>query len=101
MQPNIKKKIGQWKSFDDINGLGHYCWHFLEDRDGNLWVATFDGLSRYDGKRFVNFTTMDGLAYDHVFCTHQDREGNIWVGTGDGLSRYDGKRFINFTTKYG
>ena len=33
----------------------------LEDKNGNLWIGTEMGLSRYDGKSFTNYTTADGL----------------------------------------
>jgi len=74
-----------------------------EDRAGNLWIGTAGGgVSRYDGERFITFTTEDGLALDEVSTILEDRAGNLWMGTvGGGLCRYDGEHFTTFTTEHG
>jgi ligand-binding sensor domain-containing protein len=68
----------------------------LQDKVGNLWFGTSgEGVYRYDGKTFTNFTEKDGLCNNSVLCILQDRNGNIWLGTNTGLCRYDGKNFTN------
>jgi signal transduction histidine kinase/ligand-binding sensor domain-containing protein len=61
----------------------------LRDRDGGLWVGTYDGglLHEYRG-RTRRFTHSDGLSGDSIRCLFEDREGNMWVGTRDGLDRF-------------
>jgi ligand-binding sensor domain-containing protein/serine phosphatase RsbU (regulator of sigma subunit) len=73
------------------------------DKKGNLWFGTVGGgVSRYDGKTFVNFTMAQGLAHESVWSIMEDKNENIWIGTyGGGVSRYDGKSFVNFTTTQG
>lgn len=62
----------------------------LEDRDGNMWLATWEGIIRFDGKQFVNYTLKESLRKFHVFSVLEDRDGNIWFGTiRGGLYRYD------------
>src|SRR5687767_12034866 len=64
----------------------------LLDNAGNLWFGTTgDGVYRYDGKSFTNYTTDNGLSSNAVWSILEDRTGNIWFGTDSGLSRYDGK----------
>jgi DNA-binding NtrC family response regulator/ligand-binding sensor domain-containing protein len=65
----------------------------LQDRDGNLWVATWGGLSCFEGTTFVNHTTRDGLPVDSLMCLHQDRRGQLWLGTESGMIRRDGEHF--------
>lgn len=66
----------------------------LEDKDGNLWFGTRgNGVSRYDGNRFLNFDVKDGLKDRSILSIHGDSKGNIWVGTSSGASQYDGQRF--------
>ena len=101
MYENIEKSKGLWESFDDIDGLGHECGCLLEDREGNLWIGTDNGLSRYDGRRFIIFTDGDGLGGNSIQCIHQDKKGDLWIGTNNGLSRYDGSEFVNFTDEDG
>src|SRR6476620_6583888 len=64
----------------------------LQDKDGNLWFGTTgEGVYRYDGKLFTQFTVRDGLSSNSVQCILEDRAGSIWFGTDAGLCRYDGK----------
>lgn len=68
----------------------------IEDRNGSIWVATMgEGVYRYDGQSFANFTVKDGLISNVVYSIMEDREGSIWFGTIGGVSRYDGRTFTN------
>jgi ligand-binding sensor domain-containing protein len=64
----------------------------LQDKNGNLWFGTTgEGVYRYDGKEFTQFTQKDGLSINSILSILEDKSGNIWFGTEDGVSRYDGK----------
>lgn len=66
----------------------------LQDKGGNLWFGTTgEGVYRYDGKFFTQFTVKDGLSNNTVWSIAEDKNGNIWFGTDDGICRYDGKTF--------
>ncbi len=71
------------------------------DHDGYLWIASFNGLNRYDGYDFKAFThdleDTSSLAGTNTRSTMTDRQGRIWVGTHK-LSRYNHKKevFQNF-----
>ena len=79
-----------------------------QDKTGFLWLATREGLVRYDGHSFKYFRNVPGdstsIYANHVYCITEDGEGNIWVGLArGGVSRYDRKtgkfRNYNFTEK--
>jgi ligand-binding sensor domain-containing protein len=54
-----------------------------------VWAGTWGGgLSRFDGKRWVNYTTAEGLPGNHVFMLHTDASGKLWIGTNNGLTTY-------------
>ncbi|MDB5150448.1 MAG: histidine kinase [Mucilaginibacter sp.] len=74
--------------------------NIIQDRKGNIWMAAFDGVFRYDGKSFTNVT--GNVSSARFFSVLEDRKGNLWFGSiGSGVFRYDGKSFKNFTTKEG
>lgn len=76
--------------------------NMLQDRNGIIWFATWQGIIRYDGKFFTNVTLKEGLGHFHIFSVLEDKAGNLWFGTiNKGLYRYDGKSFTYFTTQDG
>ncbi|NJD25960.1 MAG: regulator [Betaproteobacteria bacterium] len=70
----------------------NYVFSILAAPDGGIWAGTWGGgVSRYDGKKWTNLTTKDGLAGNIVYSMAQDAKGVFWFGTNRGVSRYDGK----------
>jgi ligand-binding sensor domain-containing protein/cbb3-type cytochrome oxidase subunit 3 len=51
----------------------------VEDKKGFLWIATENGVSRFDGKNFKNYTTAQGLPDNDVLVIEMDSAGAIWV----------------------
>ncbi|MCG8460619.1 MAG: hypothetical protein MI919_30425, partial [Holophagales bacterium] len=68
----------------------------LQTRDGYLWLATFDGLVRYDGARFEIFRSDEypALRSNRVGLLEEDRHGTLWIWMDQGLIvRYRDGRF--------
>jgi ligand-binding sensor domain-containing protein len=69
----------------------------LQDMAGNLWFSTDgEGVYRFDGKSFTNFTAKDGLCDNYTTDIIQDKSGNILIGTRSGICKYDGNIFSNY-----
>ena len=68
----------------------------LQDKQGFIWVATQNGLNRFDGSSFKVFQgeagAAKGLTSDAIFSLSEDLDGNIWVGTLNGVNIYDAAR---------
>ena len=54
----------------------------LTDRDGFLWIATVQGVYRYDGQNLLQF--IPGPTEYFIFSMLQDKSGQIWMGTQNG-----------------
>ena len=72
------------------------------DREGVVWVGTWGGgLGRFDGKKWTNYTTRDGLPGNHVSMLHFSKQGELWIGTNNGLAQMKGGKFVKITTDDG
>src|SRR5579863_1042837 len=58
-----------------------------QTKDGYLWVATDEGLSRFDGYEFVNYSRDNGdLPSNSVTSLAAGADGSLWIGTVAGLT---------------
>jgi ligand-binding sensor domain-containing protein len=92
------------ESTDTISTFGPKCIvrDVLEDKKGNLWLAAWEGIIKYDGKVFTNYTLKEGLIHFHVLVLFEDSKSNLWFSNvRGGVYRFDGKSFQLFTTKDG
>jgi hypothetical protein len=59
-----------------------------------LWIATDNGLSRFDGVRFKNYNTNNsGIPSNDVYSIELDKLNHKWIGTSDGLVYWDNIRW--------
>lgn len=85
------------------NGLSNNkIYDIIQDRAGFIWLATDDGLNRFDGYNFKVYRHIPkdstSLSGNSIWCLFEDDEGIIWIGTKSGeLNRYDPKT-DNFTS---
>lgn len=65
--------------------------------DGYLWLATQEGIARFDGSQFMTFDSKStgGTIQNFVYALFVDRRGTLWAGASGGLLRYDGKGSFN------
>lgn len=62
------------------NGLpANYLHQTIVDKYGMLWIGTSNGVSRFDGKRFVNYSVKDGLPSNEAMLFCLDKSGTLWV----------------------
>ena len=94
-------RISDWEE-----GLSH-CTIFgiNQDKEGNLWFATYDGVNKYDGYNFTvyrhQYANPQSIACDISRCVTVDDSGRVWIGTREGFSLYnrDQDTFSNYFYK--
>ncbi|MBI5109690.1 MAG: regulator [Rhodocyclales bacterium] len=78
----------------DVAYNPNYVVALAVDSTGQVWAGTWGGgVSRYDGRRWVSYTTTEGLPGNHVFSLHRDLDGRLWIGTNNGLTYWQNGKF--------
>ncbi|MCP3667545.1 MAG: hypothetical protein GY696_34475 [Gammaproteobacteria bacterium] len=75
----------------------------IQSKDGFIWLATYEGLARFDGAGFRVFdkSNTPAIKSNRIKALVEDADGTLWVGTSAGLLRYRRGGFRNFTVKDG
>jgi len=77
---------GNVDRFASANGLSTDTVEgFLEDREGNLWLATTGGVDCFRDIPVVSFSVHEGLSADNVGSIFAVRDGTVWIGNHGGL----------------
>lgn len=80
----------------------NYVFSLTVAQDQSVWAGTWGaGVGRWNGKRWENLSSRDGLAGDIVYAIAQDTTGTMWFGTNNGVSRYDGKSWKTYGKQQG
>ena len=98
---SVKAQMG--KLFDaDKQMSSSFTTQIYLDKDGFIWVATRNGLNRYDGYQFRIYKKEGrqdlGMASNYVNCMTQDHNGRFFIGMYGALQIFDGQRFRTVTT---
>jgi ligand-binding sensor domain-containing protein/signal transduction histidine kinase len=77
------------KSYTSADGLPRDSINrIVQDSHGYLWFCTSEGLSRFDGYRFVNYGKEQGLPSRSVNDFLETRSGDYWLATDNGVCRF-------------
>lgn len=105
-QPGVEPMLEYFSLADGLSQA--HINDIIQDNRGFIWLATLDGLNRYDGYTFktYRFDPQDpfSLSSNSGWDLCQDRSGMIWVGTdGGGLNCYNpvNERFTSYQNRPG
>ena len=84
------------KHFTYKNQMGNGLVKDVFVEGNNYWIATTGGLVHYNGKKFKNYNTRDGLASNTINKIEKSPNGDIWIATDNGISIYNGTSFKNY-----
>jgi hypothetical protein len=101
---NISICVSQYKEIEHFsisNGLpSNTIYMTVEDNKGFLWIATEQGVARFDGKHFQLFATEQGVPDSDVLSIVKENDGRIWINClNNNLAYFDTlkNRFVNVT----
>lgn len=95
-------RIDRWTADDGLPQNSVYG--ITQTRDGYLWLATVDGLARFDGVQFTIFSKSNspGIVNNRFVSLFEDNRGDLWAGTEEsGIVRFSGGRFEYFGPEAG
>src|SRR6476660_857601 len=82
-----------FKNYDIEDGLiQSQAQRIFQDREHNLWISTFGGISRFNGRDFTNFISSDGAA-GTATAMAEDGAGRVWFASR-ALSYFDGQNML-------
>jgi streptogramin lyase len=95
-------RIDQWTADSGLPQNSVYG--IVQTADGYLWIATVDGLARFDGVQFSVFNkgNSSGIINNRFISLFEDAGRNLWAGTEEsGVVRFRGGAFESFGTEAG
>ncbi len=90
---NVHAQV-RMESIGVADGLSQgFITSIIQDKQGFIWLGTYDGLNRYDGYQIRRFTTkpFDLWSLQSSFITdiYEDERQLLWIGTHQGLHVFD------------
>ena len=74
----------------------------IQDRNGFIWFATSNGMSKFDGKHFTTFRTNDGLNSNSIISLAEGTKGEIYIGNYEkGINVLRNGRIENYCSTIG
>jgi PAS domain S-box-containing protein len=71
-------KVDHFRGSDGLSGDA--VSGIFQDREGNIWIATFTGIDNLHDIRVASFSTRQGLSADQVDSVLASRDGTVWIG---------------------
>jgi ligand-binding sensor domain-containing protein len=82
------------RHFTKADGLSSdFVWDIQQDMNGMIWFTTPDGICRFDGERFMDYTAR---IYITLFGILTYKKGGVFLPHKRGVCFFDGKRYTNF-----
>lgn len=92
-----------FKHITTLDGLSEgFAKNTIVDHLGFVWIATINGLNKYDGYNFTvfknNHLDSTSLVSSNTRYVYEDSENNLWVATNDGIDLFDREKnsFLHF-----
>ncbi len=88
----LSKKNSRFTFLSNVPGdknslVNNHVFDIKEDKQGRIWLGTLGGLNYFNKstKKFISYTTEDGLPHNSVLGILIDDNGNLWLSTQNGI----------------
>lgn len=92
-----------WKHSEDsvsLTGPIRMVRNIKQAKNGEVLIAAYDGIRRYNGKSFTKIT--NDIQPASFWDVIEDKNGNLWFGSKDsGVYCFNGKYYTHYTTRQG
>jgi len=76
-----------FKTYTEEDGLvSNPVRRIFQDSRGFIWIGTWQGLSKYDGHKFTNYTTVNGLSDNTINDMYESPDGKLYVAENGGTT---------------
>jgi signal transduction histidine kinase/ligand-binding sensor domain-containing protein len=86
VHPDPMLESWRWRSFPELKGHGLTC--LAQDAGGNMWFGTEDGVWKYDGTTWSEFSKGNGLDGKPVTVLATTETGKVYAATELGIYEY-------------
>jgi ligand-binding sensor domain-containing protein/serine phosphatase RsbU (regulator of sigma subunit) len=85
-------------SLGKLEGLPHnVVTEICADDNGNLWLASEGGITKYDGRKLYNYSVSQGLSSNSNLSIFHDSRNRIWIGSlKNGIDIIDGETLTHY-----
>jgi ligand-binding sensor domain-containing protein/signal transduction histidine kinase len=98
----LRLRHGRVDRFTRGEGLSsNFVTDLVEDHEGDIWVATANGVDRIRDPKVQLYSTANGLSGDLINTVYGAEDGTIWIGTSRGLNRLAGQSITVYSPASG
>jgi ligand-binding sensor domain-containing protein len=91
------KTLEGWTVFTTADGLADdFVQAINSDSKGNIYFGTKNGLSVFDGTKWITYKIEDGLAGNRILTIAVDKKDVIWLGTDNGVSNFRNGKYTSY-----
>ena len=97
----LKSQTPSYYHYTSSDGLASStAFEIIQDHNGFIWVATLNGISRFDGKNFLNYRSEDGLNSNSIISIVEGNNGEIYAGSYEkGVSVFKNGKIENYCSE--
>ena len=98
---NIHSQTPSYYHYTSSDGLASSTvYDIIQDKDGFMWFATANGISKFDGNHFKTFRTKDGLNSNSIISLLEGKKGELYIGNFEkGINLFKNGKIENYCSE--